>query len=121
AANGADAEAAARRLGPRVVLKIRSRRILHKSDLGGVKVGVAPDEVDACCHEMLARLRAAAAPEPEGFLVQELIEGGVEMILVVRRAPLVQSSCSGWAASRSTSSTPLRSGCCPSAAATLKR
>jgi len=87
AANGADAEAAARRLGPRVVLKIRSRRILHKSDLGGVKVGVAPDEVDACCHEMLARLRAAAAPEPEGFLVQELIEGGVEMILGVHRDP----------------------------------
>ena len=87
AANGADAEAAARRLGPRVVLKIRSQRILHKSDVGGVKVGVAPDEVDACCHEMLARLRAAAAPEPEGFLVQELIEGGVEMILGVHRDP----------------------------------
>jgi len=87
AANGADAEAAARRLGPRVVVKIRSRRILHKSDLGGVKVGVAADEVYACCQEMLARLRAARAPEPEGFLVQELIEGGVEMILGVRRDP----------------------------------
>jgi acyl-CoA synthetase (NDP forming) len=87
AANGVDAEAAARRLGPRIVLKIRSRRILHKSDLGGVKVGVAPDEVDACCHEMLARLHAAGAPEPEGFLVQELIAGGVEMILGVHRDP----------------------------------
>jgi acetate---CoA ligase (ADP-forming) len=87
AGNGADAEAAARRLGPRVVLKIRTQRILHKSDVGGVKVGIAPDEVDACCHEMLARLRAAGAPEPEGFLVQELIEGGVEMILGIHRDP----------------------------------
>jgi acetate---CoA ligase (ADP-forming) len=87
AATGADAEAAARRLGPRVVLKIRSRRILHKSDLGGVKVGIAADEVYACCHEMLARLRAARAPEPEGFLVQELIDGGVEMLLGVSRDP----------------------------------
>jgi acetate---CoA ligase (ADP-forming) len=87
AANGADAEAAARRLGSRVVLKIRSRRILHKSDLGGVKVGVAPDDVDGCCHEMLARLHAAGAPEPDGFLVQELVEGGVEMILGVHRDP----------------------------------
>jgi acetate---CoA ligase (ADP-forming) len=83
-ANSAEAEAAARRLGPRVVLKIRSQRIVHKSDLGGVKVGVAPDEVRECCHEMLARLRAAGAPAPEGFLVQELVKGGVEMILGVR-------------------------------------
>jgi acetate---CoA ligase (ADP-forming) len=86
-ANGADAAAAARRLGPRVVVKIRSQRILHKSDFGGVKVGVAPHEVDARCQEMLARLRAAGAPESEGFLVQELIEGGVEMILGVHRDP----------------------------------
>jgi acetate---CoA ligase (ADP-forming) len=86
-ASGADAEAAARRLGPRVVLKIRSQRILHKSDLGGVQVGVGADEVYECCQEMLTRLRAAGAPAPEGFLVQELVTGGVEMILGVRRDP----------------------------------
>jgi acetate---CoA ligase (ADP-forming) len=86
-ANGADAEAAAWRLGPRVVLKIRSQRVLHKSDLGGVKVGVAAHEVYECCEEMLNRLRAAGAPAPEGFLVQELVKGGVEMILGVRRDP----------------------------------
>ena len=86
-ANGVDAEAAARRLGPRVVLKIRSRRVLHKSDLGGVKVGVAADEIYECCEEMLNRVRAAGAPAPEGFLVQELVKGGVEMILGVHRDP----------------------------------
>jgi acetate---CoA ligase (ADP-forming) len=86
-ASGADAETAARRLGPRVVLKIRSQRIRHKSDLGGVKVGVAADEVHECCQEMLTRLRAAGAPEPEGFLVQELVTGGVEMILGIHRDP----------------------------------
>jgi acetate---CoA ligase (ADP-forming) len=86
-ANDVDAEAAARRLGPRVVLKIRSQRILHKSDLGGVKVGVAADEVYKGCQEMRTRLRAAGAPEPEGFLVQELVTGGVEMILGVHRDP----------------------------------
>jgi acetate---CoA ligase (ADP-forming) len=85
--NGMDAEAAARRLGPRVALKIRSQRIPHKSDLGGVKLGVRVDEVNACCEEMLARLRATGAPDPEGFLVQELIEGGVEMILGLHRDP----------------------------------
>jgi succinyl-CoA synthetase beta subunit len=86
-ANDVDAEAAARRLGPRVVLKIRSQRILHKSDLGGVKVGVTADEVYKGCQEMRTRLRAAGAPEPEGFLVQELVTGGVEMILGVHRDP----------------------------------
>lgn len=86
-ADGAQAQAAAHRLGPQVVLKIRSRGILRKSDLGAVKVGIAPDEVHACCQEMLARLRASGLPSPQGFLVQEFIKGGVEMILGVRRDP----------------------------------
>jgi len=85
--NGDEAEAAARRLGPRVVVKILSRRIAHKSDLGGVEVGVAPDEVHESCARMLARLRTAGAPEPEGFSVQELVTGGVEMILGLSRDP----------------------------------
>lgn len=86
-ADAAEAEAAARRLGPRVVLKIRSRSIAHKSDLGGVKVGIAPEEVRECCEQMLESVRAAGAPAPEGFLVQELIKGGVEMILGIKRDP----------------------------------
>jgi acyl-CoA synthetase (NDP forming) len=36
---------------------------------------------------MLDRLREAGAPEPEGFLVQERVRGGVEMILGFHRDP----------------------------------
>jgi acyl-CoA synthetase (NDP forming) len=36
---------------------------------------------------MLNRLRAAGAPAPEGFLVQEMVTGGVEMILGLIRDP----------------------------------
>lgn len=36
---------------------------------------------------MLARLRAAGAPSPEGFLVQRRLRGGVEMILGFHRDP----------------------------------
>lgn len=87
AADAIAAEAAARDLGGEVVLKILSRAIAHKSDLGGVKVGLTADQVAEACAGMLARLRAAGAPVPEGFLVQERIRGGVEMILGFHRDP----------------------------------
>ncbi len=87
AADGPAAAAAARRLGGEIVLKILSRAIAHKSELGGVKVGLTAAEVPAACTEMLARLVAAGAPAPEGFLVQERVRGGVEMILGFHRDP----------------------------------
>ncbi|WP_338665363.1 acetate--CoA ligase family protein [Pararoseomonas sp. SCSIO 73927] len=87
APDAAGAEAAARALGGEVVLKILSRAIAHKSDLGGVKVGLTAEEVPAACAAMLERLRAAGAPAPEGFLVQERVRGGVEMILGFHRDP----------------------------------
>lgn len=87
AADAGAAEAAARALGGEIVLKILSRAIAHKSDLGGVKVGLTAEQVPEACAAMLERLRAAGAPAPEGFLVQERIRGGVEMILGFHRDP----------------------------------
>lgn len=87
AADAGAAEAAAGRLGGEVVLKILSRAIAHKSDLGGVKVGLTANKIGDACAAMLKRLKAAGAPEPEGFLVQERVRGGVEMILGFHRDP----------------------------------
>ncbi|HEV7458373.1 MAG TPA: acetate--CoA ligase family protein [Roseococcus sp.] len=87
AADAAAAEAAAQAMGGEVVLKILSRAIAHKSELGGVKLGLAPAEIPAACAGMLARVQAAGAPAPEGFLVQERLRGGVEMILGFHRDP----------------------------------
>jgi acyl-CoA synthetase (NDP forming) len=87
AADADGAEAAARALGGEVVLKILARAIAHKSDIGGVRVGLVADQVAEACATMLDRLRAAGAPSPEGFLVQERIRGGVEMILGFHRDP----------------------------------
>jgi acyl-CoA synthetase (NDP forming) len=86
-ADAVGAEAAARALGGELVLKILSRAIAHKSDIGGVRVGLTPEQVPEACATMLQRLREAGAPEPEGFLVQERIRGGVEMILGFHRDP----------------------------------
>ncbi|MCR0985143.1 acetate--CoA ligase family protein [Roseomonas populi] len=79
--------AAAQGLGDRVVLKVLSREILHKSDLGGVAVGLTAEALPEAAAAMLERLRAAGAPAPEGFLVQAMVRGGVEMILGFHRDP----------------------------------
>jgi acyl-CoA synthetase (NDP forming) len=87
AADAAAAQAAAETLGGRVVLKVLSRAIAHKSDVGGVRVGVAAADIPAACATMLDSLRRAGAPAPEGFLVQELVKGSAEMILGFHRDP----------------------------------
>jgi acyl-CoA synthetase (NDP forming) len=81
------AAAAARQLGGEVVLKILSRHIAHKSEVGGVRVGLTAEEVPSACAEMLDRLRQAGGPAPEGFLVGELARAEVEMILGFHRDP----------------------------------
>ncbi|RVT90639.1 CoA-binding protein [Rhodovarius crocodyli] len=87
AATPEEAGRAAATLGGRVVLKVLSRQILHKSELGAVKVNLDPADVAAEAAAMLVRLKAQGAPEPEGLLVQEMARGGVEMILGFVRDP----------------------------------
>ena len=78
---------AAEGLGARVVLKALSRDIPHKSDVGGVRVGLLPEELPAAAAAMIEDLARAGAPPPEGFLVQEMVRGGIEMILGFHRDP----------------------------------
>jgi acyl-CoA synthetase (NDP forming) len=59
--------------------------VVHKSEVGGVAVNVAPVDVARTCADMAARFVAATQRELEGFLVQELVSGGVELILGYRR------------------------------------
>ncbi|HTP84757.1 MAG TPA: acetate--CoA ligase family protein [Alphaproteobacteria bacterium] len=77
---------AAHKLGGPVVVKILSRAVTHKSEIGGVAVGVAASQVAERCRAMQAAAAAARAPI-EGFLVQEQIRDGVEMILGFHRDP----------------------------------
>ena len=84
----AEAEAAARSLGPRVVLKILSRDITHKSDVGGVAIGVAAGEAGERLTRMAADVTAKTGHRPARFLVQEMVGGGVEMILGMNRDAL---------------------------------
>jgi acetate---CoA ligase (ADP-forming) len=86
ATNPAEAAKAARELGGTVVVKILSRHIAHKSDVGGVKIGVAPENVAQVCDDMQKTVTRHGR-EAEGFLVQEMVSGGMEMILGLHQDP----------------------------------
>jgi acyl-CoA synthetase (NDP forming) len=90
-AMGATAQQAATeaaKIGFPVALKIVSPQASHKTEVGGVALGLMDEAaVVAAADEMAARL-AAIEPDAvvEGFLVQEMVSG-VEMILGVREDP----------------------------------
>jgi len=84
----AEAQAAARELGDRVVLKILSAEITHKSDVGGVAVNLTADTVGARLTAMTAEVEARTGVLPRRFLVQEMVGGGTELILGMHRDAL---------------------------------
>jgi acetyltransferase len=89
AASASAASDAAERIGYPVVLKIISPQILHKSDVGGVRIGLPSREaVRDAYAEMVARA-GTAQPQAriEGVLVQEQVTGGREVILGMARDP----------------------------------
>lgn len=74
--NPAEAIAAGQALGKPCVLKIVSPDISHKSDTGGVRVGVLPAEVGTVFEEMLAAIRSKQpTAQILGISVQELVQG----------------------------------------------
>ena len=81
AETAAEAEAAAKTFAGNVVIKALSRDVLHKSEAGGVEINIAPENVARVCARIAERFFAATQHKPEGFLVQELVAGGVELIL----------------------------------------
>ena len=69
----------------KLVVKVLSRHVLHKSDIGGVAIGVLPQDVVRTCTEIAGRFVKAGQGKPDGFLVQELVSDGVELILGFHR------------------------------------
>ena len=84
----AEAEAAARELGDRVVLKILSSEITHKSDVGGVAVGLSSATIGERVASMAVDVKARSGILPDRFLVQEMVSGGTELILGMHRDAL---------------------------------
>jgi len=73
----------AKEIGYPVVLKIVSEDIIHKSDIGGVKVGIKnEEELKNAYREIMYRAKKSY-PEANirGILVNEMVEKGVETII----------------------------------------
>lgn len=84
-----DAAMAASRVGFPVVVKVVSPDIPHKTEVGGVALGLADGEAVAnAVQRMEERIgREMPTARVEGFLVSEMVKGGVECILGVARDP----------------------------------
>jgi acetyltransferase len=85
-----EAEEVAREIGEDVVMKIVSPDILHKSDIGGVEVGVPPEEVRDTYEDLVVRARNYQSDATVlGVQVQEMVDldAGTETILGMNRDP----------------------------------
>jgi acyl-CoA synthetase (NDP forming) len=84
-----EAVAAADALGYPVVLKVESPDVAHKSDVGGVRLGLSDaDAVRRAWMAMRADLaRHAPAARIEGALVARMAAPGIEMSIGVQRDP----------------------------------
>jgi len=79
-----EAVAAARGMGGAVALKVVSDAITHKSDVGGVRLGLRGERDVADGFAAVAR---AADGRGDGVLVQAMVEGGVDTLVGVTRDP----------------------------------
>ncbi|MBN1254948.1 MAG: GNAT family N-acetyltransferase [Deltaproteobacteria bacterium] len=85
----AEAAATASRLGFPTAVKLASSTIVHKTDVGGVSLGLTSEkEVENAFIDMKARLiEMGRQAEMEGVTVQRMVQGGIEVIVGVTQDP----------------------------------
>jgi acetyl coenzyme A synthetase (ADP forming)-like protein len=82
-----DASVAAEGIGYPVVVKAVGPELVHKSDLGAVKIDLrSAKELEEAMQEIRASLKTAGV-ESKGFLLQELGRGGHEVIFGITTDP----------------------------------
>jgi acetyl coenzyme A synthetase (ADP forming)-like protein len=78
-----DARKAAGEMGGPVAVKVISPSAVHKSDVGGVVLGVeGPDAVAEAYRKV-----TSVVPDPQGALIQEFIRGGHEVLIGMTQDP----------------------------------
>jgi len=82
-----DAAAAAEEFGGEIALKVIAPGLLHKTEAGAVRLRLnGPDAVRDAAREMSERLKSRGL-SPSGFVVQEMAEPGIEMLVGVVHDP----------------------------------
>ncbi len=76
-------------IGWPVALKIESPDILHKTEVGGVEIGLADADALRASYDRIVQRAASAAPGArlDGVIVQQMGGGTVEMVIGLRRDP----------------------------------
>ncbi len=72
-----------------VAVKISSPDILHKTDVGGVKVGVGREQLSDTVRNMWEAV-TKKCPDASiiGCYIQQIIPGGVEMVIGIKKDPV---------------------------------
>ena len=88
-ADSASAVRAAQTLGWPVVMKIESPDIAHKTEVGGVQLGIRDEAGVRAAFDLLHANARRLAPQARisGVLVQEMVSGGVEALVGLARHP----------------------------------
>jgi acetyl-CoA synthetase (ADP-forming) len=76
---------AAKRIGYPVAMKIVSDAISHKSDIGGVKVGIKNS--DSLRHAYQEVMENVSGKKVEGMLIQKMARKGMELIIGGKKDP----------------------------------
>ena len=76
-----DLRAALQGMSPPFVVKVVSPDILHKSDAGGVKVGLTDHAAVLEAVQDMAAIPAIASANVEGYLVEEMAPAGQEIVI----------------------------------------
>lgn len=84
-----EAVAAARRLTFPVAVKLVSSVAAHKSDIGGVRLGLGDEAAVAAAVEAIDAAAAAARIEVQGYEVQSMAPPGFEMLIGMTRDPAI--------------------------------
>ncbi len=83
-----EAAAAAHAIGGTLAMKLMSPAFPHKSDVGLLRLGVAPADAASVYTELMARTVELDAGAPiDGVLIQEQLSGGVEMLVGLSHHP----------------------------------
>ena len=89
ATSAEEAAKQAKKIGFPLVMKVVSPQILHKTDVGGVKVGVDNvDDVKKTFTDMYGRLSKKKGVDVKGILLEKMVpKGGVELIVGIQNDP----------------------------------
>ena len=90
AANRGEAAAAGKQIGFPVAMKVKSPDVVHKTDVGGVKLNLRTEEEAARAFDEIRISLRKAMPDArfDGVTVEPMVMGGIETIIGMNRDPL---------------------------------